>query len=55
MIYTVSVPTAHIFRCPDLKSEHVDEALFGTEVEISDRLGGFARITDEFGYSGWTQ
>ncbi len=53
--YTVAVPTAHIFLCPDVKSEHVDEALYGTKVKIIDRLGSFARITDEFGYSGWTE
>lgn len=55
MIYTVSVPTAAVFRYPDANSEHVDEAIFGTTAEITDRLGGFARIRDEFGYSGWTK
>ncbi len=53
MVYTVAVPLAHVFAAPDKTSEHVDEALYGTEIQVIDKLNGFARIKDEFGYSGW--
>lgn len=55
MTHTISVPTAPVFACPDTNSEHTDELLFGMTAEITDRLNGFVRIKDEFGYGGWTR
>ncbi|NLN55609.1 MAG: C40 family peptidase [Clostridiales bacterium] len=49
----VSVPVAHLFRYPAESSEHVDEAMFGTEVEIIDKVENFVKIKTEYGYSGW--
>lgn len=52
---TICVPVAHIYRYPDLKSEHVDEALFGDTVEIKESAAGFCRITTDYGYSGYIE
>lgn len=49
----VSVPVAHIFRYPVSSSEHVDEAMFGTGVEVLDKIESFVKIKTEYGYSGW--
>ncbi len=53
MTHTISAAVADVFKFPDTKSEHIDEALYGTAVDITDRLNGFVRIKDQYGYSGW--
>ncbi len=50
----ICVPSAVLYKTPELDSEQVDEALYGEEAEISDELGGFVRIKTEYGYEGWT-
>ncbi len=49
----VSVPVAYLYRYPTFDSEHVDDALYGTEVEVLDRLCGFAKIRTSYGYEGY--
>ncbi len=50
----ISVPVADVFRYPSDDSEHIDEVMFGTDVKVIDRIGRFAHIITEYGYSGWT-
>lgn len=52
-MYTVCVPKANIYKLPDEKSEHTDEALFGNECEIKDEFGVFYKIKTDYGYTGW--
>lgn len=54
-MYTVCVPIAHIYKSPDIKSEHTDEALFGNECEIKDDFLSFYKIVTDYGYTGWVK
>lgn len=49
----ISVPVSHVFRYPTYDSEHIDEVMFGTDVEIEDKVGRFVKIKTEYGYTGW--
>ncbi|MDD4125115.1 MAG: SH3 domain-containing C40 family peptidase [Eubacteriales bacterium] len=49
----ISVPVSDVFRYPSYDSEHIDEVMFGTDVEVADTMCGFVKITTEYGYSGW--
>lgn len=50
----ICAPSAFLYRFPDKKSNLVDEALYGTTVEISDEINGFYLVTADYGYKGWT-
>lgn len=50
----ISVPKADLFRHPSYDSEHTDEVMFGTDVEITDKIEPFIKITTDYGYTGWT-
>lgn len=49
----ISVPVCDLYRYPSADSEHIDEAMFGTEVKITDSAAGFVKIITEYGYEGW--
>lgn len=52
---TVCTPSAFLYRYPDRKSNCVDEALYGTDVEIKDEIGDFYRVFTDYGYTGWIE
>ena len=54
-MYTVQVPISHLYALPDKTSEHVDEALFGTECEILDDFHSFYKIKTDYEYIGWVE
>ena len=49
----ICVPAAHVYRYPDITSEHIDEAVYGTECEILDEINGFYRVDLSYGYRGY--
>lgn len=50
---TVCTPSVFMFKTPLPKSEMTDELPFGTQVEVIDRMNGFARVITDYGYKGW--
>ena len=54
-MYTVKVPISHLYKSPDKTSEHVDEALFGTECEVLDEFRSFYKIKTDYEYMGWVE
>ncbi len=51
---TVCTSSAFLYRFPDKKSDMVDEALYGTTLEIKDEINGFYLVITDYGYKGWT-
>ena len=51
----ICVPCAQMMRYPDIHSEHVDDAVYGTECEILDTLAGFCRVRTSYGYEGYVK
>ena len=51
----ISVPVSELFRYPTVESEHVDDALYGTEVTVLDSLCGFKKIRTSYGYEGYVR
>ncbi len=50
---TVCIPSVFMFKTPFPKSEVTDELLYGTKVEVIDKINDFARVVTEYGYKGW--
>jgi len=51
----ISVPCASLMRYPERNSEHVDDAVYGTECEILDTLAGYCRVRTSYGYEGYVR
>ena len=51
----ISVPCAFLMRYPDPSSEHVDDAVYGTECELLDKLAGYCLIRTSYGYEGYVR
>ena len=51
----ICTPTASLYTAPDLRSEHIDEALFGMSCEILDTVPGFYKIRMFYGYEGYVE
>ena len=51
----ISVPYAQLMRYPDKSSEHVDDAVYGTECEVLDSLAGYCRVRTSYGYEGYVK
>ncbi|MEG1743458.1 MAG: SH3 domain-containing protein [Clostridia bacterium] len=55
MAIIISVPVSHMYKFPSHSSEHIDEVLYGEEVEIIDTIEDFVKIKNDSGYLGWIQ
>ncbi|PKM63106.1 MAG: glycoside hydrolase [Firmicutes bacterium HGW-Firmicutes-21] len=51
----ICVPNAPLYAAPDLKSEHIDEALFGMGCTVLDTVSGFYKIRMFYGYEGYIE
>lgn len=51
----ISAPTAPLYSEPDLRSEHIDEALFGMSLDILDTVGCFYKVNMFYGYEGYVE
>ncbi len=51
----ICVPKAPLYRAPDLRSEYIDEALFGMGLTILDTVSGFYKVKMFYGYEGYVE
>lgn len=52
---TICTPTASLYATPDLRSEHLDEALYGMSCTVLDTVSSFYKIKMFYGYEGYVE
>ncbi|HBR31127.1 MAG: C40 family peptidase [Eubacteriales bacterium] len=55
VLMMICVPTAPLYKSPDINSEHTDEALFGMTCEVLESTDGFYKVNMFYGYEGYIE
>lgn len=51
----ICAPSASLYASPDVRSEHIDEALFGMSCTILDTVSGFYKVKMFYNYEGYIE
>ena len=51
----ICAPSAPLYAQPDIRSEHVDEALFGMGCTVLETVSGFYKVNMFYGYEGYIE